>query len=193
MTTVASLLHAHGKKLALCFQSGCGDDQPEWRGAVHPPCATLFRNMPWVDLFTDMGTYPLTGGPPLTAADLALQECPPPANKLTRWCGLEGQVLNHLRPLPDLRPPEFGMAPGRYSVGLWPRSCINGTVAGQWTQETLHEFLVFLDSVGVRSLDVWCSGTADQGGPAMPCPAIAGLGACTWFTAELAWWKANGR
>ena len=171
----------------------------------------------------------------MSAANLEPHKCPPPSNKWTRWCGLEGQVLNHIRPLPAAKPAESSMA-GRYSPGLWPRSCVNGassvghsmgpayfiliicvcsdlyvckratqikpedpervhhwpvhaagTVAGQWTQATLHAFLVFLDEAEVRRVDVWCSGAA------MPCPAIVDSGECTWFTRELAWWKANGR
>ena len=217
MSTVAALLHAHGKKLAVCVQSGCGDDHPGWRDRVAPNCATLYRAMPWADLFTDMGTYainylavqavvddrslypcalmpfiatyryPVSGKGAITATELQLQECPPPANKLTRWCGLEGQVLNHIRPLPSAatEPQEASMA-GRYSAGLWPRSCVNGTVAGRWTQPTLHAFLVFLDLVGVRSVDIWCTSAA------MPCPTLVGKDSCTWFVSELAWWKSNG-
>ena len=64
-----------------------------------------------------------------------LQECLPPTNKYQKWCGLEGQVLNHLEPLPG----EFAMGSsnGQYSAALWPRTCEqNGTVAGAWTQPT---------------------------------------------------------
>ena len=140
---------------------------------------------------TQLLRYPVGGRAVMSVADVELQECPPPSNKFTRWCGLEGQVLNHIRPRDDVEPPEYSMA-GRYSAGLWPRSCVNGTMAGQWTEETLHAFLVFLDPVGVRSIDMWCSGTATESGPAMPCPAIVGSEECSWFTRELAWWKANG-
>ena len=57
MTVAADLLHAHGKKIGVCVQSGCGDNIPGWAGATNPPCATLFRDMPWADKLTDMGTY----------------------------------------------------------------------------------------------------------------------------------------
>lgn len=55
MALTASLLHSHGKKLGVCIQSGCGDGIPGWAGATNPPCATLFRDMPWADILSDMG------------------------------------------------------------------------------------------------------------------------------------------
>ena len=54
MTLAASLLHQHGKKLGVCIQSGCGDDKPGWASGTNPPCATLFRDMPWADTLSDM-------------------------------------------------------------------------------------------------------------------------------------------
>jgi hypothetical protein len=124
----------------------------------------------------------------MPADQIMLSECPAPQNKFTRWCGLEGQVLNHIKPLASTVPPEYAMggASGQYSAGLWPSTCSqNGTVAGAWTQATLHAFLSFLDETGVRSVDVWCSDAV------MPCSTIE-EGKCSWFTQELAWWKSNG-
>lgn len=139
------------------------------------------------------GTYPLGETYPLPASDIMLQECPPSQSEYTRWCGLEGQVLNHLRPLPGKGEYSMGAANGQYSAALWPRTCEqNGTVAGAWTQPTLHGFLSFLDEVGVRSVDVWCTNAE------MPCGTVVGSGksgagaGCEWFAQELAWWKSNG-
>jgi len=189
MTIAGDLLHRHGKKLGVCIQSGCGDDKPGWAGATNPPCATLFRDMPWADTLSDMGTYPLGGPHPLPPGDIMLQECSP-KNEYTRWCGLEGQVLNHLQPLSGKGEYAMGAANGQYSAALWPQTCEqNGTVAGAWTQPTLHGFLSFLDRVGVRSVDVWCSNAE------MPCSTLVGDAkgqACGWFVEELAWWKSNG-
>ena len=58
MSLAASLLHQHGKKLGVCIQSGCGDGKPGWASGTNPPCATLFRNMPWADTLSDMVTMP---------------------------------------------------------------------------------------------------------------------------------------
>ena len=117
-----------------------------------------------------------------------LQECLPPTNKYQKWCGLEGQGLNHLEPLPGEY--AMGSSNGQYSAALWPRTCEqNGTVAGAWTQPTLHGFLSFLDRVGVRSVDVWCTNAE------MPCDTLVGgrkSAGCEWFAQELAWWKSNG-
>jgi hypothetical protein len=132
MSVVADLLHTHGKKLGVCIQTSCGDNIPGWRSVTNPPCATLFRNMPWADKLTDMGTY-TAGGNTTSSREAALQvsECPSPLNKTTKWCGLEGNVLNHLQPQKGTDPPQFAMRTkdGQYSAGLSPNSCTeNSTV-----------------------------------------------------------------
>jgi hypothetical protein len=198
MSFVADVLHKNGKKLGVCIETGCGDNLPSWRGGTNPPCATLFRNMPWADKLTDMGTYTLGGNTTASRHHaLAARECPSPVNKITQWCGLEGEVLNHLRPLQGTNPPEFRMraADGQYSAGLSPNSCTeNGTVAGGWTDETLHAFLLWLDSVGVRSIDIWCGGgvVGGNGGCNTLSSGVHGVAQpCTWFLRRITQWRFN--
>ncbi len=47
-------------------------------------------------------------------------------------------------------------ASGQLSPGLWLGACQagNATHTG-WTQAYLRQFLAFLDSKGVRSIDIW--------------------------------------
>ena len=207
MSGVADLLHANGKKLGVCIETGCGDNLPSWAAGTNPPCATLFRNMPWADKLTDMGTY--TAGGNTTAsrqAALAVKECPSPQNKITKWCGLEGQVLNHLQPQQGTTPPQYSMGTsnGQYSAGLSPNSCTDdSTVAGGWTNETLHEFLQWLDTVGVRSIDIWCGGgvVGGDGGcstlsscnsSSSDSECVHGVEApCRWFLDQITWWRFN--
>ena len=103
--------------------------------------------MPWADKLTDMGTYTTGGNTTASrAAAIKVVECSSPLNKITHWCGLEGQVLNHLQPLQGTNPPQYSMGAtnGQYSAGLSPDSCTeNSTVAGGWTNETLHDFLAW--------------------------------------------------
>ena len=92
-------------------------------------------------------------------AALRLRRCPSTgsSSEYTTYCGMEGQVMNHLFPLPaaNASVPTHAMRAEQYSVGLWPVNCLNGTTSGGWSNHTLHEFLVFLDKVGVRSVDVF--------------------------------------
>jgi beta-fructofuranosidase len=199
MALAATKLHTHGKKLGLFFQSDCGDSQPN--AGTNPPCGTLFRDMAYMDKMVDMGTYFL-GRPDLPAGitnatqeraqevALRLRRCPPGGDEYTAYCGLEGQVMNHLFPLPaanETAVPEYPMraADGQYSVGLWPVNCLNGTLSGGWSNRTLHKFLVFLDTVGVRSIDIFGTGGA------LPDAGLAN-GQCSWFLDQLRWWKFNG-
>ena len=118
---------------------------------------------------------------------LRLRRCPAGGDEYTAYCGMEGQVMNHLFPLPaaNASGPTYSMRAEQYSVGLWPINCLNGTTAGGWTNGTLHEFLMFLDEVGVRSVDVFgTSGTLE--GPIQ-------CGECGWFLERLRWWKYNGK
>ena len=199
MALAATKLHAHGKKLGLFIQSSCGDTQPN--AGTNPPCGTLFRDMAWADKLVDMGTYFL-GNPSVPAgttnssqeraqaAALRLRRCPPGSDEYTGYCGLEGQVMNHLFPLlaaNETAVPEYAdrAFDGQYSVGLWPVNCLNGTTSGGWSNTTLHEFLVFLDRVGVRSVDLFGTGGM------LPDPGLAD-GACGWFLDQVRWWKYNG-
>lgn len=78
MSLVADVLHANGKKLGVCIETGCGDSIPSWRSDTNPPCATLFRNMAWADKLTDMGTYTTGGNTTASRARaLALHNCRP--------------------------------------------------------------------------------------------------------------------
>jgi hypothetical protein len=197
MGLAATKLHAHGKKLGLFIQSNCGDNQPN--AGTNPPCGTLFRNMAYMDKLVDMGTYFL-GRPDLAAGTtnttqeraqevaLRLRRCPLGIDEYTAYCGLEGLVMNNLFPLSALNAtvPEYHMraADGQYSVGLWPINCLNGTTSGGWSNQTLHEFLEFLDRVGVRSIDIF--GTSG----ALPDAGIANS-ECSWFLDQLRWWKHN--
>jgi hypothetical protein len=193
MTVVSRKLATSGKTLSLTIQSGCGDTIPGYGAVSNPPCGTLFRSMPWAHKLVDMGTYQLTdslANDTVRQRALKLRPCPAPLNKITEWCGLEGQVLNHLHPIvgevaAGVREYPMGAANGQYSAAFWPINCEqNGTVAGGWTNSTLHAFLVFLDSVHVRSVDVFCTGAA------VPCPTLLS-GQCTWFLDQLQWWKKN--
>ena len=209
MSVVADLLHAHGKKLGVCIETGCGDDIPSWAGGTNPPCATLFRHMPWADKLTDMGTYNAGGNTTASRqAALAIRECPSPQNKITQWCGLEGQVFNHLKPQQGTTPPQYSMGTsnGQYSAGLSPNTCTdNSTVAGGWTNETLHSFLEWLDTVGVRSIDIWCGGgivggdggcstlsSCNSSASDSDSECVHGVEApCRWFLDQITWWRFN--
>ncbi len=197
MALAASKLALHNHTISMTMQSGCGDTVPSWGSSSNPPCGTLFRSIPWAHKLVDMGTYQLTDSSANESTRrhaLKLRRCEPPLDKITEFCGLEGQVFNHIFPIHGVVAPgtthyppvhEFavGTSNGQYSAGLWPINCeANGTVAGGWTNSTLREFLSFLDTVGVRSVDVFCTGAA------IPCPTIQ-LGQCSWFLDVLRWWK----
>ena len=54
-------------------------------------------------------------------------------------------------------------ASGQLSPGIWMNNCRqtslfpDGITAQGWTQPSLAAFLGFLDTVGVRSIDLWTS------------------------------------
>ena len=76
-------------------------------------------------------------------------------------------------------------ASGQLSPGIWMNNCVNttehplGVTAQGWTQASLRDFLDFLDSVGVRSIDMWTSNLSDND-----------LNTCAWFLPELRRWRA---
>ena len=95
-----------------------------------------------------------------------------------KWCGMKGQVQNMLDAGADA-------ASGQLSPGIWMNNCVNttehplGVTAQGWTQASLRDFLDFLDSVGVRSIDMWTSNLSDND-----------LNTCAWFLPELRRWRA---
>ena len=115
---------------------------------------------------------------------------PTPArlHELGRWTHAAGLVLDQLENGVD--------APsGQLSPGLWFDQCAsNGSMTHTgWTQKDLHEFLDFLDTKSVRSLDMWTSNQTD-GRPKddycqAPCPAAP---TCPWVYSELRAWKGRG-
>jgi hypothetical protein len=55
-----------------------------------------------------------------------------------------------------------------------------GVTAQGWTQSSLRAFLSYLDSVGVRSVDLWTSNLAAND-----------MATCSWFLPELRRWHAQ--
>ena len=59
-----------------------------------------------------------------------------------------------------------------------------------WTQPYLRKLLRFLDSKGVRSVDIWTSNQTTHGERCQePCPAAP---TCEWVYSELRAWKVRG-
>ena len=104
-------------------------------------------------------------------------ECDPKRHTVARWCGLKGQVQDMIDAGADA-------ASGQVSPGLWMNKCMKtsaapgGVTAQGWTQESLRGFLDYLDTVGVRSLDMWTSNLSDDD-----------LDTCEWFLPELRRWR----
>ena len=55
-----------------------------------------------------------------------------------------------------------------------------GVTAQGWTQPSLRAFLDYLDSVGVRSVDLWTSNLSEND-----------LSTCSWFLPELRRWRSK--
>jgi hypothetical protein len=106
------------------------------------PCATGVEN--FVDHLTPAYKY------------LEQEECNPRAHTVGKWCGLKGQVQDMIDSGADA-------ASGQLSPGIWMNNCHisaefpSGITAQGWTEESFKSFLTYLDTVGVRSLDMWTS------------------------------------
>jgi hypothetical protein len=162
--------------------------------------------LPYIDLVTNMATYPMmhtTDGDSgwcaafpnttwchagcedfvdhLTPAYkyLEQEECDPDRHTVAQWCGLKGQVQDMIDAGAD-------PASGQLSPGMWMNNCVktsqfpDGVTAQGWTQPSLRAFLDFLDSVGVRSIDMWTSNLSDND-----------LDTCDWFVPELRRWRSR--
>ena len=110
---------------------------------------------------------------------LQQEECNPRAHTVATWCGLKGQVQDML---------DAGMDPtsGQLSPGIWMNRCATtlqfptGITEQGWTEASFTEFLAYLDTVGVRSVDMWTSLLSKND-----------LETCDWFLPSLKKWRAG--
>ena len=100
-----------------------------------------------------------------------------------RLCGLEGYVQ-------DMLNRGVSAPSGQLSPALWLSGCTNATADphsgvsnGGWTQPSLRLFLDFLESKGIRSLDIWSQPDREERG-ANPTTDVP----CDWALDELRRW-----
>ena len=160
----------------------------------------------YIDLVTNMATYPMmhttdgdnewcTSFPNTTWCHagcedfvdhltpaykfMEQQECDPNRHTVAKWCGMKGQIQNMIDAGAD-------PASGQISPGIWMNNCVlstkfpTGVTAQGWTQTSLRSFLDYLDTVGVRSVDMWTSNLSEND-----------LKTCDWFLPELLRWRNN--
>lgn len=160
--------------------------------------------LPWADVVTNMATYPMMhttdgnnewcrGFPNKTWCSHSVEnfvdhltpafkyleqvECDPTRHTVARWCGLKGQVQNMLDA-------GTNAGSGQLSPGVWLNECHvsrqfpTGVTKQGWTQPSLRSFLAYLDTMGVRSVDLWCDDKPLEG-------------TCPWVYTELARWQST--
>ena len=190
MAHIASVLKPHGVGLGNSIESTC-HDYDACNNDEHPAdpcCCPAYRNVPWADVLTDMGTYSIGDAEPSWSKNGTSGSCPnDPTNdpNVIQYCGFEGGIMNVLHsPVAKYWP---SRAP-QLSPGLWIGDCLaNGTATAHgWTQPKLHSFLQFLDTQGVNRIGLWCM-TNDTDPIGFPCP----MGDCHWIYDELQAWKAT--
>lgn len=160
--------------------------------------------LPYIDVVTNMATYPMmhtTDGnsswckdsPNVTWCHTGVEnfvdhltpaykymdqvQCDPSRHTVAQWCGMKGQVQNMIDAGAD-------PASGQISPGIWMNNCFksrlfsDGVTAQGWTRDSLRDFLDYLDTVGVRSIDIWTSNLSEND-----------LNTCSWFLPELKRWR----
>jgi hypothetical protein len=146
------------------------------------------------DWMTSMSTYPAAVDRPATSF---LQSEPCASGHL---CGMKGYIQDMLKHGVPAAMISAGLSisglPGQGGCGS-VAECMHGCnsvacgctgkydpagpVSGAgWTQPALREFLEFLDSQGVRSIDIWTGG-------ALVSPQAVEI--CDWFILELRRWR----
>jgi hypothetical protein len=179
---VRDALHQQGQTLGNCVCQAVWNRLPNatgsknYGGANASAWTFLWDIQPQLKVFdfvSDMSTYPMfpeaRGGDVPAYNNLHAHNCT--YNKY-EMCGLKGYVRDLLR---------LGANPssGQASPAVWLGGCVpNGTLNGQgWNQDTLRQFLSFLDTVGIRSVDVWSGGAHPES-----------AGHCPWEFTELKRW-----
>ena len=180
MAHIASVLSPHGIGLGNGIVANCNgpDTCTPGLGASDPCCCPAYRDVPWADVLTDMGSYSILSNEP------SWSKCPPDAGpSVTPYCGWEGGIMNVLNsPVAKVyadRAPQLAPA-------LWIGDCFeNGTGTKQgWTQDKLSSFLGFLDTQRIQRIGVWCM-TNESDPIGFPCP----VDTCPWMLDELRKWK----
>jgi hypothetical protein len=177
---VRDALHQQGQTLGSCVCQDVWNRIPNatgsknYGGANSSAWAFLWMIQPQLKVFdfvSDMSTYPMFpeahGGDVPAYNHLHAKTCT--YNKY-EMCGLEGYVQDLLR---------FGASAssGQASPAVWLGDCApNGALNGQgWDQNVLRQFLSFLDTVGIRSVDVWSGGAHPESAGHCPWEFKAGL------------------
>lgn len=187
MAQIASVLTPHGIGLGNGVVSQCaGLDVCSNANSkqADPCCCPAYRNTPWADVLSDMGSYSILSNPPTWHGPG--RPCPHDPNNdpsIIQYCGWEGGVMNMLHsPAVTVyadRSPQVAPA-------IWVGDCAgNGSYTKQgWTQPKLHAFLAFLDTHQISRIGVWCM--TNEGDPiGFPC----NVSECPWMLDELLDWK----
>ena len=180
MSYIASVLKQHGIGIGNSVASWCASYEqctPDG-GSSDPCCCPAYRNQPWADVLTDMGSYSISNAKPKW---FPLKDCPPDPNNdpsIIQYCGFEGFTMNFLHsPVATVytdRAPQI-------SPALWIGDCFpNGTTKQGWTQDKLRSFLLFLDSQNIQRIGLWCM-TNESDPIGFPCPVES----CPWIYEEL--------
>eukprot|EP00041_Stephanoeca_diplocostata_P010452 m.166306 g.166306 ORF g.166306 m.166306 type:complete len:349 (+) comp18153_c0_seq11:108-1154(+) len=128
----------------------------------------------WAGVLVDMGTYPGAWSRGLSyPAWMYLESKPCPAYT-EKQCGIKGQILDMIRQ-------GVAVENGQLSPGLSPALCFpNGTMTQNgWTEDSLTEFLTFLDTTGIRTVTLWFSNALQLYTDSFTCP---------WFMPTLLAW-----
>lgn len=184
MAHIASVLSPHEVGLGNGIVANCeGPDlcASDGGGISDPCCCPAYRDMPWADVLTDMGSYSiLSNAPSWSKCDT---DATPAALPITQYCGWEGGIMNVLNsPVATV----YADRAPQLSPAIWLGDCFpNGTGTKQgWTQPKLSSFLGFLDTQGITRIGVWCM-TNESDPIGFPCPVEP----CPWMYDELRKWK----
>lgn len=194
MAHIASVLKPHGIGLGNGVVSQCATlDMCTASGDPFnsdPCCCLAYRDTPWADVLTDMGSYSPLSNPvkwhgPGHKPDGPCPKDPNNNSTIIQYCGWEGGIMNMLNsPVATV----YSDRAPQVSPAIWIGDCYpNGTVTRQgWTQSKLSSFLQFIDQQRITRIAIWCM-TNESDPIGFPCQ----VDACPWMLSEISEWKAR--